>query len=103
MKKVIKERKDIAFYLVMFPLKIHPGAYSKAKAIMCEKSLALLEDSFAKKQLPQPKCRTSVVDENLKLAEKLGIRSAPTLVMPDGRVFSGYIDANALKELIDRK
>ena len=93
----------MAFYLVMFPLKIHPGAYNKAKAIVCEKSLALLENSFAKKQLPEPKCRTTVVDENLKVAEKLGIRSAPTLVMPDGRVLSGYMDANALKELIDRK
>ena len=97
------DRKDIAFYLVMFPLKIHPEAYNKAKAIVCEKSLALLEDSFAKKQLPVPKCKTTVVDANLKLAERLGITSAPTLVMPDGRVLSGYMAANDLKELIDRK
>jgi len=103
MKKVIKERKDIAFFIKMFPLKVHTGAYDKAKAIVCEKSLALLEDAFEKKELPKPKCKTSVVDENIKLAEKLGISAAPTLIMPDGRVIAGYKDANALKKMIDKR
>ena len=48
MKKVVRERKDIAFYIKMFPLKIHPGAYDKAKTIVCEKSLKLLEDAYQK-------------------------------------------------------
>jgi thiol:disulfide interchange protein DsbC len=103
MKKVIKERKDIVFFIKMFPLKMHPKAYDKAKAIICEKSLALLDDAFEHKQLPAPKCKTSIVDENLKLAEKLGISGAPTLIMPDGRVIAGYRDANALKELIYKR
>jgi protein-disulfide isomerase len=102
MKKVIEKRKDIAFYIKMFPLKIHPGAYEKAKAIVCEKSLALLGDAFEKKQLPKPKCETSVIDENLKLAEKLGISGAPALIMPDGRVISGYREADALIQLITK-
>jgi thiol:disulfide interchange protein DsbC len=100
MKKVIEKRKDIAFYIKMFPLPMHPGAYEKAKAIVCEKSLALLDDAFEGKQLPQPKCETSVVDENLKLADKLGISGAPTLILPDGRVIAGYKEADALIQLI---
>ncbi len=100
MKKIIEKRKDIAFYIKMFPLPMHPGAYEKAKAIVCEKSLSLLEDAFEKKQLPKPKCETPVIDENLKLAEKLGITGAPTLIMPDGRVMSGYREADALIQLI---
>jgi len=100
MKKVIEKRKDIAFFIKMFPLKIHPGAYEKAKAIACEKSLTLLDDAFAKKQLPKPKCETSVVDDNLKLAEKLGITGAPALILPDGRVIPGYKEADALIELV---
>ena len=100
MKKVIEKRKDIAFYIKMFPLKIHPGAYEKAKAIVCEKSLVLLDDAFEKKELPKPKCETTVVDENLKLAEKLGISGAPTLIMPDGRVMSGYREADAIISLV---
>ncbi len=104
MKKVTKERKDIAFYIKMFPLKsLHPGAYEKAKAIVCEKSLRLLEDSFEKKQLPAPKCKTTAVDDSIKLGEKLGISGAPTLILPDGRLIPGFRDANGIKELIDKK
>lgn len=102
MKKVIEERKDIAFYIKMFPLKIHPGAYEKAKAIVCEKNLTLLEDAFEKKQLPKPKCETSAVDENIKLAEKLGISGTPALILPDGRIIPGYKDAKTLIELLEK-
>lgn len=102
MKKIIEERKDIVFYIKMFPLKSHPAAYEKAKAIICEKSLALLEDAHEKKPLPEPKCQTSVVDENIRLAEKLGISSVPTLILPDGRVMPGYRDAKTLIDLIGK-
>jgi len=100
MKKVIEKRKDIVFYIKMFPLKMHPEAYEKAKAIVCEKSLTLLEDAFEKKQLPKPKCETSVVDENIKLGEKLGITGTPTLIMNDGRVIPGFKDADSIIGLV---
>jgi len=102
MKKVIEKRKDIAFYIKMFPLEIHPGAYEKAKAIVCEKSLALLDDAFQKKELPKPKCETTVIDENLRLGEKLGISSVPTLITSDGRVMSGYMEADAIISLVGK-
>ena len=100
MKKVVAERKDIAFYIKMFPLAMHKGAYDKAKAIVCEKSLALLEDAFEKKELPKPKCETTVIDENIKLAEKLGISGTPALIFPDGKVVPGAIDAKSIVEKI---
>ncbi len=100
MKKIIEERKDIAFYIKMYPLKSHSEAYKKAKAIVCEKSLVLLEDAFNKKPLSEPKCETTAVDENIKLAERLGISSTPTLILPDGRVLPGYKDAKTLLNLI---
>lgn len=100
MKKVIAERKDISFYIKMFPLSIHPNAYEKAKAIVCKKSLALLENAFNKKELPKAECKTSAIDENIKLAQKLGISGTPVLIMPDGRVIPGYKDAKSLIELI---
>jgi len=103
MNKVVRARKDIAFYIKMFPLKIHPGAYEKAKTIVCERSLKLLEDAYDKKPIPAPKCKTSVVDENIKLAAKLGITGDPAVVLPDGRIFTGFKNANALKALVDKK
>lgn len=100
MKKIINERKDINFYIKMFPLQSHPEAYEKSKSIVCEKSLTLLEDAYEKKVLPKPKCETTAVDENIKLAQKLGITSVPTLILPDGKVISGYKDAKTLINLI---
>jgi thiol:disulfide interchange protein DsbC len=102
MKNVVEKRKDIAFFIIMFPLKMHPGAYEKAKAIVCEKSLTLLEDAFEKKELPKPKCETSVIDDNIKLGEKLGITGTPALIMPDGKVIPGYRKADAIIELVGK-
>ena len=101
MKKIVEERKDIVFYIKMYPLPMHPAAHEKAKAIVCEKSLALLEDAFSGKTLPKPTCETTVVDDNIKLAGKLGITSLPTLILPDGKVMPGYKDAKTLLGLID--
>lgn len=103
-KKVLEKRKDIVFFLKLFPLvQIHPKAYEKSKAILCEKSIALLEDNFAGKPLSAPKCKTTEVDENIKLAEKLGISGTPAVIFPDGGMISGYREADALISLIERK
>ncbi len=103
MKKVAAERKDIAFFIKMFPLPMHKNAHERAKTIVCEKSLKLLEEAFQGKQLPKPGCRSSVVDDNIALGKRIGVTAAPSLIMPDGRIVAGYRDANALKAEIDRK
>ena len=102
MKKIIGDRKDIAFFIKLYPLRSHPEAYEKSKAIVCEKSLALLEDAYENKPLPKAKCETTVIDENIALAGKLGINSLPTLILPDGRVIRGYKDAQTLQNLIGK-
>lgn len=105
LKKVVDQRKDIVFFIKLFPLPIHPQAFVKAKAIACEKSnekaLQMLEDAYAKKELPSPACETSVVDETVKLGQSLGISGTPTLVLEDGRLKSGAIQAEELITLVD--
>jgi thiol:disulfide interchange protein DsbC len=103
MKKVIEKRKDIVFFIKMFPLPIHKGSYDKAKAIVCAKTLAVLDDAFEKKDLPPAKCSSSAVDENMKLASKLGINGTPAIIFPDGRVIPGYMDADALINALEKK
>ena len=101
-KKVVEKRKDVAFYIKLFPLtKLHPDAYWKSKSIICEKSLKLLEDNFEKKPIPKPSCETGVIDRNIKLAERLGISGTPTSIMPDGSVLTGSLPADKFIELID--
>lgn len=87
----------------MYPLPMHKDAYKKSKAIVCEKSLTLLEDAFEKKKLPEPKCETTAIDENIKLAKKLGITGTPALIFPDGLLLPGYRDADSIIKMIDKK
>ena|ERR1700690_1464026 len=103
MKKVIEKRKDIAFYLKLYPLPMHTDAARKSKAIICENSLAMLEDAFAKKTIPDPKCETKIIDDNIKLAAKLGITGTPAIIFPDGKLVPGAMDADKIIEAVDKK
>ncbi|MEZ4600313.1 MAG: DsbC family protein [Syntrophotaleaceae bacterium] len=103
MKKVVQADPDIAFFIKLFPLNIHPDAYMIAKTILCNRSMTMLEDSLAGRPVPPPLCRAEEVDETLRLGRDLGIRSTPTLILPDGRLFAGFKPAEALLELLDSK
>ena len=101
MKKVVAERKDIAFFLKLMPLRFHPDAYWKSQSILCRSSLQWLEDNFEKKDIPKPDCdNKQEVDANIRLAEELGVTGTPTLVLPDGLVITGVKDAKTLIELV---
>ena len=102
-KKVAEKRKDIAFYIKLLPLKIHPDAYWKSKSILCNKSLKFLEDNFEKKPIPKPdpNCQTKEVDENINLAKEFGINGTPTAIFPDGSVHAGFLEADRLIEMVD--
>ncbi|WP_052643410.1 DsbC family protein [Syntrophotalea carbinolica] len=103
MKKVVKLDPDVAFYIKMLPLNIHPEAYMIAKSIVCNRSVAMLEQSFAGRPVPPPVCRAEAVDQTIVLARKSGINSTPTVVLPDGRPFSGYRDAATLLKMVGSK
>jgi thiol:disulfide interchange protein DsbC len=100
MEKVLQERKDIVFYILLYPLPFHKEAYSKSKSIACKRSLKMLGDAFAHKEIPKPECDTKEIDSNIKLAQSLGITGTPTLVLPDGRVHTGTMPAKQLVDFI---
>ncbi len=100
LEKVVQERKDVAFHILLYPLAMHKDAYWKSKSILCNRSLKMLEESFAQKPIPRSDCDTREIDNNIRLAEALGITSTPTLVAPDGRVHSGTMPAKQIIEFI---
>ncbi len=102
MEKVLQERKDIAFYIILYPLRSHKDAYWKSKSIFCNKSLKMLEDAYAHKEIPHLECDAKEIDANIKLAEALGITGTPSLVMSNGRVHIGTLPADQLIDLIQR-
>ena len=102
-KLVLEKRKDIAFYIILYPLPMHKDAYKKIQTVLCEKSLGLLDDIFSGKAVPEPKCGSEQVEKNIALAKELEFNGTPTLVREDGTVLSGYLPADKLLEWIDGK
>jgi thiol:disulfide interchange protein DsbC len=100
MEKVVRTRKDVAFFIKMYPLQSHPNSYQKAKTIICMKSAKMLADSLAGKPLPPPVCETDQIEQNKKLAEELHINSTPTLIFPNGDVMPGYKPAETILSIL---
>jgi thiol:disulfide interchange protein DsbC len=102
-KQIGEKRKDIAFYIKMYPLPFHKDAYWKAKSIVCNNSIQLLQDCFDKKEIAKTDCTTDEVDNTLKLAKSLGIDGTPAIILPDGRLRMGVMPEEELIKLIDGK
>jgi thiol:disulfide interchange protein DsbC len=104
LKKLAAMEPDLAIYIKMFPLKMHPDAYNKARVILGArgKSMEMLDKAFSGQKLPQPGAKDAKkpVDDTIKFAESIGINSTPTLVLPDGRIMPGFLEAAVVKELM---
>ncbi len=99
MKIVAAKRPDIAFYLKIFTMVSRDPKV--AKSIVCNKSLAMLEDAFAQKPVPEKDCASKEIDDNMRFAQEHGIDAAPALIFPDGTLQLGYSDAASLEKRID--
>jgi thiol:disulfide interchange protein DsbC len=91
---------DVAFFIKLYSRNNSPPVMQKARAIICNKSLAMLEDAYEMKPVPPPLCTTRAPEENHSLTEKLGIRGTPTMLLPDGRLIAGYKDAATILKLL---
>lgn len=98
----MEQRKDIAFYIKMFPLKSHLGSYEKAKGILCKHSLESLDEVFAGKPAPKADCPAPELDDNIKLGERLGITGTPAFILPDGMLGTGFLQADQFINVIDQ-
>jgi thiol:disulfide interchange protein DsbC len=100
-KKAAAKDADVAFLVMPYPRNRNDKAtYGKCLAVVCSKSEKLLDDAYAGKELPAPSCKSGAVDETMKLADRLKIQGTPTMILPDGRLISGYMEADALLALI---
>jgi thiol:disulfide interchange protein DsbC len=101
-KKAAAKDADAAFYVMPYPRNPRDKAtYQKCLAVVCGKSEKLLDDAYAGKELPAPSCKSTAVDETIRLADRLKIQGTPTMVLPDGRMISGSMEADALLSLLN--
>jgi thiol:disulfide interchange protein DsbC len=102
MKKAAAQDPDVAFLVMPYPRNPKDTAtYRKCLAVVCAKSGKLLDDAFEGKVLPEPACKTDAVDRTIRLADRLKIEGTPTMILPDGRMISGYMEAKALLSLLN--
>lgn len=101
MKLVVEERKDIAFYILLFPLPSHQNARAKSTTVICERSAKLLDDAMEGKSLPEATCETTEVSDNIALGKELGVNVTPTLILPTGSILPGYLKADELIKAVD--
>jgi thiol:disulfide interchange protein DsbC len=105
LRKLEKIAPDVAIYVMLYPLPMHPGSYDKARVVLETKSQDLLDKAFDGKDVPKPAKDGSkaLIDANIKFANANGISGTPTMVMPDGKVEVGMRDAETLKKMLDGK
>jgi len=100
-KKAAAKDPDVAFLVMPYPRNPNDMAtYRKCQAVVCSKSEKLLDDAYAGKALPEATCKTDAVDETIRLAKRLKIEGTPTMILPDGRMISGYMEVEALLALL---
>jgi len=101
-KQVVARDPEVAFFVRVYSRNNNPASVRKALSIVCgkEDSARLLEDAFAGKKLPAAACQTKAVEETTEIAKRLGIQGTPAMLLPDGRLVSGYMPADKLLGLI---
>ena len=100
-KKAAAKDADVAFLVMPYPRNRNDKAtYENCLAVVCSKSEKALDDAYAGKALPAADCKSNAVDETIRLTERLKIEGTPTMILPDGRMISGYMEAEALLALL---
>lgn len=100
-RKAAAKDADVAFFVMPYPRNRNDQAtYRKCLAVVCSKSEKLLDDVYAGKEVPPADCKTDAVDETMRLADRLKIQGTPTMILPDGRMVSGYMETEALLALL---
>jgi thiol:disulfide interchange protein DsbC len=114
-KKVLAQRKDVSFEMILYPLPFHKHASGVAQNIICQNDNAakqkMLDAAFSYTakgdenglvSLEKPcSAGKQAVDNNLKYGQANGINGTPTIVFPKGVAISGALPAEKLNKLID--
>ena len=100
-KKAAAKDADVAFLVMPYPRNSKDKAtYAKCLAVVCSKSEKVLDDAFSGKEVPAAACKSDAVDETIRLANRLQVQGTPSMILPDGRLISGYMEAEALLSLL---
>ncbi|MEA3543873.1 MAG: DsbC family protein, partial [Thermodesulfobacteriota bacterium] len=97
--EAVKANPKLVFHTKLIPLK--KSSRKISQTILCNKSMEQLEMAFSGQSLPEPNCETDIIEKNLQVARKLGIRGTPALILPNGTISPGYRPLKELLKLIE--
>jgi thiol:disulfide interchange protein DsbC len=105
LKKLATIAPDVAIYIMLYPLAMHPGAFDKSRTLLETKNLELMDKAFDGKEVPKPSKESSktAIEEIVKFASANGISGTPTMVLPDGKIEVGMRDAETLKKMLEKQ
>jgi thiol:disulfide interchange protein DsbC len=105
--ETLSKLQDVSIYYFLFPLKIHKDAAEHALKILCAENPESALISFMGKDMPLGKnasCISGVrrLFQMQKIATNLvQVAGTPTIILPNGRIISGLVPADYLKQMID--
>lgn len=95
---------DLTIYTFLMPIpSLHPRAQNKSEQIWCQSDRTAAWTAWmreGKNPPPVPACANPVA-ETMALGQQHGFNGTPTLVFPNGKTLSGYLQQAALKEAIN--
>ncbi len=115
MQKVLKNRNDVKFEIILFPLPFHKHAGKIVQRIVCEKSHTkkkeILDESFKavrggnSRKLEElgKECEEGkkAIQEHFAFGSEFGIGGTPTLIFPHGIMISGWMTADQINKVLD--
>lgn len=105
--ELVKADKDLAVYIILMPLDIHPNALWKSDSIICKskenmaEGLKLLDENFAGQELKHGECGKGYGEAGKKLGRELGIEMTPTMVFGNGKAVAGVREKGEIAKLLD--
>lgn len=97
--EAVKVNPELVFYIKLLAFK--QSSKKITQTILCNKSMEQLEMAFSGQALPEPSCESDIVEQNLSLAQTLGIRGTPALVLPNGQISPGFRPLENLLKLVE--
>ncbi len=104
-QRLVKLAPDIAVYIMLYPLPMHPAAYDKSRSVFESKNADILDRAFGGKDIPVPITEGSklAIDSIVKFANDNGITGTPTVILPSGKIEVGMPKAEVLIKMINSK
>jgi thiol:disulfide interchange protein DsbC len=99
--------KDVTIYYYLFPLVIHANAADDSKRILCAENPESSMIAFMAYGKSLGKNNTCDNGKKLVKMQEIGsnlvqVTGTPTIVLPNGKIISGLVPADALSRMIDQ-